>query len=210
MSPECPYSTHHDCDRWLDYQIALLALEDARALADENWNSYNIFTDNPINVPYGQNGYVLKDLIAAYLDRGVLYKTYKAIIPNINPEAGTIISGFDDVILDVDFSSAGGDVICFLNGHQHTDSCFYATCGTHRVLDVGLTNGGFTDNYWNLTSAQPTIWVDNDLVRDGQKRDSFNIISFDTTRKEVYLLRIGADMNDRFEDRNFTKVSYTH
>jgi hypothetical protein len=190
--------------------MSLEAVNSNTPLADENWNSYNIFTDNPINVPYGQNGYLLKDLIAAYLDRGVLYKTYKAITPNKNPEAGTIISGFDDVILDVDFSSAGGDVICFLNGHQHTDSCFYATCGTHRVLDVGLTNGGFTDNYWNLTSAQPTIWVDNDLVRDGQKRDSFNIISFDTTRKEVYLLRIGADMNDRFEDRNFTKVSYTH
>lgn len=38
MSPECPYSNHHDCSRWLDYQIALLALEDAKDLADENWN----------------------------------------------------------------------------------------------------------------------------------------------------------------------------
>lgn len=45
MSPECPYSTHHDCDRWLDYQIALLALEDARALADENWNEINFLLD---------------------------------------------------------------------------------------------------------------------------------------------------------------------
>lgn len=45
MSPECPYSNHHDCDRWLDYQIALLALEDAKALADENWNEIRFLLD---------------------------------------------------------------------------------------------------------------------------------------------------------------------
>lgn len=45
MSPECPYSNHHDCDRWLDYQIALLALEDAKDLAAENWNEISFLLD---------------------------------------------------------------------------------------------------------------------------------------------------------------------
>lgn len=45
MSPECPYSSHHDCERWLDYQIALLALEDAKVLADENWNEIRFLLD---------------------------------------------------------------------------------------------------------------------------------------------------------------------
>lgn len=45
MSPECPCSNHHDCDRWLDYQIALLALEDAKDLADENWNEIRFLLD---------------------------------------------------------------------------------------------------------------------------------------------------------------------
>ena len=45
MYPECPYSNHHDCDKWLDYQIALLALEDAKALADENWNEIRFLLD---------------------------------------------------------------------------------------------------------------------------------------------------------------------
>lgn len=45
MSPECPYSNHHDCERWLDYQIALLALEDAKDLADENWNEIRFLLD---------------------------------------------------------------------------------------------------------------------------------------------------------------------
>lgn len=45
MSPECPYSNHHDCERWLDYQIALLALEDAKDLADKNWNEIRFLLD---------------------------------------------------------------------------------------------------------------------------------------------------------------------
>ena len=45
MSPECPYSNHHDCERWLDYQIALPALEDAKDLADENWNEIRFLLD---------------------------------------------------------------------------------------------------------------------------------------------------------------------
>lgn len=45
MSPECLYSDHHDCDRWLDYQIALLALEDAKDLTNENWNEIRFLLD---------------------------------------------------------------------------------------------------------------------------------------------------------------------
>ena len=45
MYPECPYSKHHDCTIWLDYQIALIALEDAKALAEENWNEISFLLD---------------------------------------------------------------------------------------------------------------------------------------------------------------------
>ena len=45
MYPECPYSNHHDCDKWPDYQVALIALEDANELACENWNEIRFLLD---------------------------------------------------------------------------------------------------------------------------------------------------------------------
>ena len=45
MYPECPYSNHPDCDKWLDYQVALIALEDANELACENWNEISFLLD---------------------------------------------------------------------------------------------------------------------------------------------------------------------
>ena len=45
MYPECPYSNHHDCSIWLDYQVTLLALEDAAELAQENWNEISFLLD---------------------------------------------------------------------------------------------------------------------------------------------------------------------
>lgn len=37
MNDKCPFKQGGRCDIWLDYQVNLIALNDAEKLASENW-----------------------------------------------------------------------------------------------------------------------------------------------------------------------------
>ena len=197
----------------------LESIDDNTELASEKWNSHSNYTFNKVQHGFGQNGYIIQDLIVAYLNRTAISKTYKCITPNTNPLASDVVltnlpDFYPDVVVNVDFSSAVGDVICFLNGHQHSDSCYYSShTGTKKFLTIGNINGGYVDidgdnqtgnNFYN-------VWNHADVIKGGvYSRDCFNVISFDTTEKAVYLLRIGADVNDQFVKRDFVRISYAH
>lgn len=175
----------------------------------DKWTVYNWNTLGNIDVRFGQNGYILQDIITAYLNRTTLSKTYSAISPTSNPTGTvTLINQPDylpDVTINADFTSAVGDVICLLNGHQHSDSCYYSEkCGNNKVLCIGNTCN------CHIPTKEYTRWFSGDLVREYPVKDCFNIISIDTDEKCVYLLRIGADTNDRLEKRDYIRLSYAH
>lgn len=182
---------------------------------DEAWNSSTIFTTNPIEHKFGQNGYILQDLITAYLNRTTLQRTYECITPAVNPLGAVTITNlpdfYPDVEVDVDFSSAVGDVICYLNGHQHSDTCYYSgQCGNLKLLTIGCTNGGAGASFHDLLYGVPITWGADDLNRGCDVRDTFNVISFDTEEKAVYLVRIGADITNKLVKRDYIRISYAH
>lgn len=179
-------------------------------IVDDNFTSRTAVATKYSSTKYGQNGYIMQDIISAYLNRGTLNETYKAITPNLNPLAGTL-SNVPDIMPDVtavaDFTSAKGDVICWLAGHSHQDATFKSSFikDGKKLLILNMT----TSCYKSPMSNQR--WFCGDLVKGGHfSRDAFNVISFDTTEKAVYLMRVGVDINDQFKERKFTRINYEH
>ena len=178
-------------------------------VVNEAWSARNNLSTNVIGVNHGQNGYVLQDIISAYLNRTTLSKTYSAINPNANPLSGTLVNNTDimpDVTVNADFTSAVGDVICMLSGHSHADGCYYSNqMGALKFVQIVATTGCY------LPDGETYRYFAGDLLRGGKaSKDAFNIISFDTTEKKIYLMRIGADMNDGFTKRDYACISYAH
>lgn len=189
----------------------LESVENGADIANAQWHCRKT-----IQHSFGQNGYILQDLITAYIKRVTLQKTYECITPSANPTGSVVKTNlpdfYPDVVVNVDFSDAKGDVICFLNGHQHSDTCYYSKfCDGLKFLTIGLTTGCASPNCNTANGTMSTVWAHDDIARGSDTtRDCFNIISFDTEEKAVYLLRIGADINENFVKRDFARVSYAH
>lgn len=181
----------------------------SHTLADNKWNARNNLTSNVVGLSFGQNGYIIQDLITAYLGRTTLSKTYKAINPSPTPLTGTLVNNTDimpDVVVNADFTSAVGDVICMLSGHSHADGCYYSNRieGFNVVQIVSATS-------CYISKGLENRFFSGDLLKGGDvSKDCFNLISFDTTEKKIYLTRIGADVNDNFDKRDYTVISYAH
>ena len=45
MIDKCTFKQAGRCDIWIDYQVSLAALEDAKELADENWKEISYLLD---------------------------------------------------------------------------------------------------------------------------------------------------------------------
>ena len=175
------------------------------------WTLRRDLVSTYVGVKFGQNGYMIQDLITAYLNKTTLNKTYECITPNVNPLASNVVKTnlpdfYPDVTIDVDFTNAVGDVICCLNGHQHSDTAYWSQhTGEKKVLCVGAP----TDCYLPFDSwSNP--WPSGDIAKNGGAKDCFNVISIDTTEKAIYLVRIGADKTDQFETRDYIRISYAH
>ena len=189
----------------------LESVENGADIANTQWHC-----SKTIKHSFGQNGYILQDLITSYIKRETLQKTYECITPTANPTGSVVRTNlpdfYPDVVVNADFSGAKGDVICFLHGHQHSDTCYYSKfCDGLKFLTIGLTTGCASPNCNTANGTMSTVWAHDDIARGSDTtRDCFNIISFDTEEKAVYLLRIGADINENFVKRDFARVSYAH
>ncbi|MGP1465281.1 MAG: metallophosphoesterase [Prevotella koreensis] len=189
----------------------LESVENGADIANTQWHC-----SKTIKHSFGQNGYILQDLITSYIKRETLQKTYECITPTANPTGSVVRTNlpdfYPDVVVNADFSGAKGDVICFLHGHQHSDTCYYSKfCDGLKFLTIGLTTGCASPNCNTANGTMSTVWAHDDIARGSDTtRDCFNIISFDTEEKAVYLLRIGADINENFVKRDIARVSYAH
>lgn len=175
------------------------------------WTLRRDLVSTYVGVKFGQNGYMIQDLITAYLNKTTLNKTYECITPNVNPLASNVVKTnlpdfYPDVTIDVDFTNAVGDVICCLNGHQHSDTAYWSQhTGEKKVLCIGAPTGCYLPfDSW----SDP--WPAGDIAKNGGAKDCFNAISIDTTEKAVYLVRIGADKTDQLETRDYIRISYAH
>lgn len=175
------------------------------------WTLRRDLVNTYVGVKFGQNGYMIQDLITAYLNKTTLNKTYECITPNVDPLSSRVVKTnlpdfYPDVTINVDFTNAVGDVICCLNGHQHSDTAYWSQhTGDKKVLCIGAPTGCYLpfDSWSNP-------WPSGDIAKSGSAKDCFNAISIDTTEKAVYLVRIGADKTDQFETRDYIRISYAH
>ena len=175
------------------------------------WTLRRDLVNTYVGVKFGQNGYMIQDLITAYLNKTTLNKTYECITPNVDPLSSKVVKTnlpdfYPDVTINVDFTNAVGDVICCLNGHQHSDTAYWSQhTGENKVLCIGAPTGCYLPfDLWS------NPWPAGDIAKSGSAKDCFNAISIDTTEKAIYLVRIGADKTDQFETRDYIRISYAH
>jgi hypothetical protein len=175
--------------------------------ADEKWNCRN--ANSNMGIAYCQNGYILQDILSAYMNKTTLSKSYAPQVENASAGGGASLASdwrYPTVTVEADFSSAQGSVICQLAGHLHEDVAIWSG----RMTDAELLLIGAPSNCFHpwLENESNGAWQCGDIYKGENKPDIFNVISFDTTDKAIQLLRIGADMTDRMEERVSTRISY--
>ena len=117
-----------------------------------------------------------------------------------------------------EFIDNGGEFICYLSGHVHTDKCGYFKTGTitttngttyinnHKqvFIIVGLASG--YNMVYDYYSGQSEI--DIQKVKGTKTLDLFNIESFDTETKTISILRIGCDIDRLLRSRRSMVIDY--
>lgn len=92
-----------------------------------------------------------------------------------------------------DFVTAGGEIICWICGHNHSDilatwNFDYIKDGstvTAKILNIAITTAG---NFGRVRTKEPRI-------ADTKSYDAFNLMGIDINRKELKLVRIGLNYN---------------
>lgn len=180
---------------------------------DDNWQDKR---GTELKAYYSQNGYILGDIVKAFLDKAALNKTYEAIQPTQTP-LGTVTkinnqTDCPNVVVNVDFGelNTNAHIICTMAGHTHQQGCYRAsTVGNHKVVNLVSETGCYAPELISIPDGFYEVYGVSDVIRGGNAaRDCFNIISFDTTNKYIYLMRIGADTTDIMTKRDFTRISY--
>ena len=175
--------------------------------ADAKWNCRN--ANSNMGIAYCQSGYVLQDILSAYMNKTTLTRSYTPQTENALAGSGTSLASdwrYPTISVNADFSSAQGSVICQLAGHLHEDVAIWSG----RMTDANLLLLGAPSNCYHawLENESNATWQCGDIYKGKNKPDIFNIISFDTEDKTIQLLRVGADMTDRMEERISTRISY--
>jgi len=136
---------------------------------------------------------LIQDVIDAYIGRTTLSKTYS--------HTSASASEIPSVTISANFSSAQGDFICYINGHTHNDGNGQSSIATHKQVNLNITCGSNNTN---------SIAVYDDLFRDssGISQDAFNVIAFDTDKKQIRVLRIGANVSMDMRRRDYALIPY--
>ena len=137
-----------------------------------------------------QDGDLIVDVIKAFTNRTAINKKYE-MTQRGNNAGGEVISGFDFTLV-YDFSnsiSLTSKIKCCLTGHTHADEVSKINNLGFDLYDITLKNGGAT-------------FQCDDMPNFGERsKDAFNIVSVDGSLG-FKMMRIGQDINDRFELRD--------
>lgn len=82
-----------------------------------------------------------------------------------------------------DFLDAGGELVCWLNGHDHFD-IIGTFLSDPRQLQIGIE-----------TAKCPDTWGDSERVSGTKTQDCFNLLAVDTRDKLIKIVRVGDDYN---------------
>lgn len=137
---------------------------------------------------------IIQDIIDAYISKRTLSKTYSNTL-------GAPTSEIPNVVANYNFTNAGGEFACYVNGHTHHDHIGYSANATNKQLNVNVTTA---------SANRYTQAVYDDLFREvGTKsEDCFNVVAIDTDKKMVRVLRVGANATVNMTMRDMVSVSY--
>lgn len=180
-------------------------------IVDTNWTDR---THEWIIPQFCQNGYILQDIIQAFMDHGTINQTYKGIKPETNPLSNniTLLNSplVPDVTVNTDFINVTAHMICTMHGHTHQHGVYTSSrISGHRLLELVMETSCYEPDSIAIPNGFLTKLCVSDVIRGGNSsRECFNIISFDTTNKYIYLMRVGADTTDIFTKRDYSRISY--
>ena len=86
------------------------------------------------------------------------------------------------------FQKAGGEFVCWLGGHTHTDFCGVVNGKKQLFINVG-------------TAKNFELWCDSRRVTGEKSQDLFNVVAIDTYHKHIRVIRIGAEWNRYLQHR---------
>lgn len=152
--------------------------------------------DNPFSSPYmygglSAQGKIIQDIIDAYIDKTSINNVY-------TNTKGYNTAEVPDVTVNADFSNAKGTFICYLCGHTHFDMIGQSSLATNKQVCVVMNTSSTTKAYYD------------DLYRcmHKQSQDCLNILVFDTDKKQIRIIRIGANTTLDMKERKMTCISY--
>lgn len=138
-------------------------------------------------------GSIIQDIVDAYISRGTLSKSY-----HYN-NADT--SEVPDITASANFSSANGEFICYINGHTHNDGMGQSSVATNKQVNINVTTGSA---HTNGTAVYDDLYRNENTM----SQDAFNMVAFDTDKKEIRVLRIGANVSADMRRRDYACIPY--
>ncbi len=97
-----------------------------------------------------------------------------------------------------DFKAAGGEFVCYLAGHTHSDFFWYSKDFPDQLVVTVDAASFWGANYWSDT-----------LRAFGTKsEDLFNLFSYDLENHVVKVVRIGANVNCLMQKKDVIAVDY--
>ena len=159
------------------------------------------YTDNKFNNPnyvitngdhMTAQGPIIQDIIDAYMTRSTLSETYANTLSAPSTD-------IPDVTVSADFSNSNGEFICYICGHTHADKIGQSSLATQKqvveVANTASTTKAYYDDLWRQVGTK--------------SQDCLNLLVFDTDKKKIRILRIGANSTLNMEWRDMTSIFYT-
>lgn len=142
------------------------------------------------------SGTPIEDIIHAFMTGGSISESY------------TFANGAPTITVNTSFSSQG-HFVAYLVGHNHADLVGFSTKYSDQLY-LAIAQGVCHSTYRGSTSGTSSWTTASDLARygDNKSQDLFNLYAFDTSKKQVKIMRIGASINDQLERREMAVIPY--
>ena len=145
----------------------------------------------------GTNAFNVEDnIIPSIVDA---WKRGASLSKTVNP-ISEYVGVVDALTISANFTSRGaGKFICYLVGHSHTDVVVYSANYPNQMA-IGFCATAL-DNWQNGDCDLPR-------VAGTKTEDAITVVSFDTSNKNVNLVRIGSNITENMVRRDFESIHY--
>ena len=140
--------------------------------------------------PYGDDN-IFTDIVDAWVRGDKLEREYAPV---------SFVDICPTLTVSCDFTSRGkGEFVAFVMGHMHEDMVF--TSAKYPYQNVIAFPATATDNWQNYCSDLPR-------ETDTKSEDALTVMSVNTERRQIRLVRIGSDMTMDMVERKYFVINY--